>query len=75
MGTERSHGELSSGAKDLVRARDQLLDDGGDPRKPRLDAPTLRASRYPSSYSSWATSRRVSVITGSSVLMADFSSL
>ncbi|RMI35567.1 [protein-PII] uridylyltransferase [Nocardia stercoris] len=44
MGTERSHGELSSGAKDLVRARDQLLDDGGDPRKPRLDAPTLRVA-------------------------------
>ncbi|NKY84791.1 [protein-PII] uridylyltransferase [Nocardia veterana] len=32
---------LSHGAKDLVAARDQLLD-GGDPRRPRLSAEALR---------------------------------
>ncbi len=33
--------ELSQGAKELVAARDQLLD-GGDPRRPRLSAEALR---------------------------------
>lgn len=35
--------ELSQGAADLVRARDQLLG-GGNPRHPRLDAESLRSA-------------------------------
>ncbi len=47
--------ELSQGAADLVRARDQLLG-GGQPRHPRLDAESLRSALV-DLYELWLTSK------------------
>ncbi|QIS14612.1 [protein-PII] uridylyltransferase [Nocardia arthritidis] len=47
--------EVSGGAADLVRARDQLLD-GGHPRNPRLDAESLRQALV-DLYELWLTGK------------------
>ncbi|WP_174555681.1 [protein-PII] uridylyltransferase [Nocardia flavorosea] len=51
--------ELSNGAADLVRARDQLLG-GGHPRHPRLDAESLRSALV-DLYELWLTSKSTEV--------------
>nr|WP_245669377.1 [protein-PII] uridylyltransferase [Nocardia speluncae] len=51
--------ELSNGAADLVRARDQLLG-GGQPRHPRLDAESLRAALV-DLYELWLTGKGTEV--------------
>ncbi|WP_280437309.1 [protein-PII] uridylyltransferase [Nocardia carnea] len=51
--------ELSNGAADLVRARDQLLG-GGQPRHPRLDAESLRSALV-DLYELWLTSKGTEV--------------
>lgn len=51
--------ELSNGAADLVRARDQLLG-GGHPRHPRLDAESLRSALV-DLYELWLTSKGMEV--------------
>lgn len=51
--------ELSNGAADLVRARDQLLG-GGQPRHPRLDAQSLRSALV-DLYELWLTSKGTEV--------------
>ncbi|MQY28086.1 Bifunctional uridylyltransferase/uridylyl-removing enzyme [Nocardia sp. RB56] len=54
-GKQRIQDELSGGATDLVRARNQLLD-GGDSRRPRLDAESLRQALV-DLYDLWLTTK------------------
>ncbi|MCX4094078.1 [protein-PII] uridylyltransferase [Nocardia sp. alder85J] len=55
VGNQRTQDELSGGATDLVRARNQLLD-GGDTRRPRLDAESLRQALV-DLYDLWLTTK------------------
>ncbi|ATL69453.1 [protein-PII] uridylyltransferase [Nocardia terpenica] len=63
----KARDELSGGATDLVRARDQLLD-GGDTRHPRLDAEALRGALV-DLHDLWLTAKGAELgITGDSGL-------
>ncbi len=65
MGNQQSKDESPGGAKDLVRARDQLLT-GGDTRHPRLDAEALRQALV-DLYELWLTTKGAELgITGDS---------
>ncbi|RDI69467.1 [protein-PII] uridylyltransferase [Nocardia pseudobrasiliensis] len=65
MGKQQSKDESPGGAKDLVRARDQLLT-GGDIRHPRLDAEALRQALV-DLYELWLTTKGAELgITGDS---------
>ncbi|MFI5783638.1 [protein-PII] uridylyltransferase [Nocardia sp. NPDC051570] len=55
MGKQQAKDESLGGAKDLVRARDQLLK-GGDTRHPRLDAEALRQALV-DLYELWLTTK------------------